>query len=330
MLRAEIWWLASGPTLKLKGRLIDDWAKQATSLVTRDVVPKGLIVDLTEVSHLDTAGEQLLKWLGSVGAKFVADSIYALGVCERLRLRLLEKIPARPKATVWSNRREGLLYAFTCGLKRVQRRKGGKMSWFHASMKAVDARNHASVAEIVACFHDERSLLGRLALLITGDQATADQSVNNACEVTLHGNSPFRDWLLEWAKAATIASAISRRAGAIRACADAYKGQRCTHVEHPWQGDAEERVAHLNLILQADPLKLIVELDPLCRAILVLKVAIRSSIQDCVLRLNVSRAAVLAANCHAMTWLHDFHVKLLEENSIASHAIQKCWQGSET
>ncbi len=65
------------------------------------------------------------------------------------------------------------------------------------------------------------------------------------------------------------------------------------------EGDAEERAASLDLILGADAQKLIAELDPLCRAVLVLRVAIRSSIQDCALRLNVSRAAVLAANCHA-------------------------------
>src|ERR1039457_7736510 len=29
MFRAEIQWLASGPTLKLKGRLVADWAEQA-------------------------------------------------------------------------------------------------------------------------------------------------------------------------------------------------------------------------------------------------------------------------------------------------------------
>jgi len=51
------------------------------------------------------------------------------------------------------------------------------------------------------------SLLGKLAFLITGDQATADQSVVNAREITLHGNSPFRNWLLEWAKIATITCA---------------------------------------------------------------------------------------------------------------------------
>jgi len=193
------------------------------------------------------------------------------------------------------------------------------MSWFHSSTAAADARNYASPAEIVACFQDQRNVLGRLAFLITGDQATAEQAVVQACEMTLQGNSPFRDWLFEWAKAATIASAISHGTEAIRICEAAYKDRRCPHVEHLSQGDAEERAAILDLILGADAQKLIAELDPLCRAVLVLRVAIRSSIQDCALRLNVARAAVLGANCHAMTWLHDGHVKPVEENHDASH-----------
>jgi len=195
------------------------------------------------------------------------------------------------------------------------------MSWFHSSTAPVDARNHASPAEIVACFQDRRNVLGRLAFLITGDQATADQAVVRACEITLEGNSPFRDWLLEWAKAATIASAISHGTEAIRICEAAYKDQRCPHVEHLSPGDDEERAASLDLILAVDAQTLIAELDSLCRAVLVLRVAIRSSIQDCALRLNVSRAAVLAANCHVLMWLHERHVKPVEENRDASHAV---------
>lgn len=179
------------------------------------------------------------------------------------------------------------------------------MSWFHSRTAPVDAREHASPAEVVACFQDRRQLLGKLAFLITGDQAAAEQAVVTACEVTLRGNSPFHDWLFEWAKAATITSAISRRAVAIRLCGEEYKARPCNHAEHLLQGDAEERSASLDRILRADDQALIAELDPLCRAVLVLRVAIRSSIQDCVIRLNVSRAAVLAANCRAMTWLHD-------------------------
>jgi DNA-directed RNA polymerase specialized sigma24 family protein len=188
-------------------------------------------------------------------------------------------------------------------------------------MKAADDRNFASAAEIVACFHSEGARLGKLAFLITGDQATADQAVVRACEMTLRGNSPFRDWLFEWAKVATIASAISNGTEAIRICEGAYKDRRCPHVEHLSQGDDEERAANLDLILGTDAQTLIAELDPLCRAVLVLRVAIRSSIQDCALRLNVSRAAVLGANCHALTWLQERHVKAVEENRDAAHAV---------
>jgi len=187
------------------------------------------------------------------------------------------------------------------------------MSWFQQNSPAIPERQHASPADIVACFEGQRALLEKLAFLITVDRTATDQALAKACDITLHGNGPFRDWLLEWAKTATIVSAISQQANAIRICQIAYKGQRCTHVEHLWQGDAEERAASLDLILDADAPQLIAELDPLCRAVLVLRVAVRSSIQDCALRLNVSRAAVLAANCHAMTWLDNRHAKPLQE-----------------
>jgi hypothetical protein len=95
MFRAEILWLANGPTLKMEGRLVGEWVEQARYLVTTDVVPKGLIVDLTEVSYVDSAGERLLRWLGSVGAVFVATGVYAPAVCERLGLTPVRRIPAR-------------------------------------------------------------------------------------------------------------------------------------------------------------------------------------------------------------------------------------------
>ena len=97
MFRAEIQWLASGPTLKFEGRLVADWAEEARRLVTKDVLPNGLIIDLTEVSYIDTVGELLLKWLASVGAVFVARNVYAIGVCDRLGLSLMQKISGRRK-----------------------------------------------------------------------------------------------------------------------------------------------------------------------------------------------------------------------------------------
>ncbi len=179
------------------------------------------------------------------------------------------------------------------------------MSWFHADKRTVEGRGHASVPEVLAHFRDERVYLSRLALLITGDESAAEQSVVHACEITVQGHSPFRDWLAEWAKSATITSAISKSADAISSCEPAYKGLRCSHSEHLVPGDDAECDERLSLVLGADPSVLIAELDPLVRAVLVLRAAIRSSVQDCASRLNVSRATILAANCRAMTWLHN-------------------------
>lgn len=95
MFRAEIRWLANGPTLKMEGRLVSDWAEQARLLVTKEVVPQGLIVDLSDLSYVDSMGEQLLKWLASVGAEFVAGNVYAECICESLRLPPVENMPTR-------------------------------------------------------------------------------------------------------------------------------------------------------------------------------------------------------------------------------------------
>ena len=91
MFRAEIQWLASGPTLKMEGKLVGDWAEEAMSLLTKDVVPRGLIVDLTEVTYIDGMGEEFLKWLGRIGSAFFPGNVYTSGMCEQLNLRLLEK-----------------------------------------------------------------------------------------------------------------------------------------------------------------------------------------------------------------------------------------------
>ena len=95
MFRAEILWFADGPTLKMEGRLVGEWAEQAKSLVTADVVPKRLIVDITDLTYLDSAGERLLSWLASMGAVFVTSGVYITAVCERLGLSLVPRMPAQ-------------------------------------------------------------------------------------------------------------------------------------------------------------------------------------------------------------------------------------------
>ncbi len=72
----------------MEGNLVGEWAKEAKSLLTSGPVPKGLIVDLTDVSYIDSVGEQVLAWFASVGASFMAKAVYASSVCERLQLPL--------------------------------------------------------------------------------------------------------------------------------------------------------------------------------------------------------------------------------------------------
>jgi hypothetical protein len=93
--RAEIRHIANGPILKMEGRLVGEWAHEARALVTSDADLKGLVVDLTEVCYIDSIGEQILNWLGSLGAAFVGENTYAMGVLERLHLPLLENMPER-------------------------------------------------------------------------------------------------------------------------------------------------------------------------------------------------------------------------------------------
>jgi hypothetical protein len=88
MFRAQITELANGPTLKMEGSLVGPWAEEAKALITNGPVPKGLIVDLTDVGYVDSVGERVLIWLASVGASFLAAAVYAASVCERLQLPL--------------------------------------------------------------------------------------------------------------------------------------------------------------------------------------------------------------------------------------------------
>ena len=86
MLRAEFDHKSDHLELKLEGRLVGAWAVQVKSQVSRHLIPTGLLVDISEVTYVDSIGEQLLISFRDLHAKFVAETCYALEVCERLRL----------------------------------------------------------------------------------------------------------------------------------------------------------------------------------------------------------------------------------------------------
>ena len=91
MFRAEVHQFTSGPVLKMEGKLAGEWAEAAKSLVMRTSVPTGLIVDVTDVSYIDSVGERMLSWLSSIGAVFIANAVYAAAICERLHLPLAQE-----------------------------------------------------------------------------------------------------------------------------------------------------------------------------------------------------------------------------------------------
>jgi len=97
MFRAQIIQLANGPTLKMEGSLVGQWAQEARSLLINGPVPHGLVVDLTDVSYVDSVGEDVLAWFASVGASFMAKAVYAASLCERLQLPIHRKAPVSRK-----------------------------------------------------------------------------------------------------------------------------------------------------------------------------------------------------------------------------------------
>ena len=78
----------TGVTLCVEGRLVADFAEQAKEMILRNDLPADLVVDLSEVTFADSAGEEALNWLNRAGARFAAESSYSLDVCERLHLNM--------------------------------------------------------------------------------------------------------------------------------------------------------------------------------------------------------------------------------------------------
>lgn len=88
MLRIETQESGDALIFKLQGRLKGEGAEQVRSLATRCDSETKLLVDLTDVMFVNAAGEEVLSFLRRLGAQFIAETAYALDVCERLRLPL--------------------------------------------------------------------------------------------------------------------------------------------------------------------------------------------------------------------------------------------------
>ena len=96
MLRVEIHDSANILSIKLEGRFTGNDAESTRILTTRSREGIRLVVDLTDVTFIDSVGEEVLSFFGRFGAEFAGSTSYTLDVCDRLHLRL-----ARDEAPPW-------------------------------------------------------------------------------------------------------------------------------------------------------------------------------------------------------------------------------------
>jgi DNA-directed RNA polymerase specialized sigma24 family protein len=174
------------------------------------------------------------------------------------------------------------------------------MEWFHSTeRKQLDRPkgSRASSLEIQSAFAEQRNDLYWIALLITGDDALADLAVVNASSLSANDSSAFRDWLIGWAKYATVRAAVREVRDLISASASHYVDSSSEH----WDDDvlSDDQIMSLR---QVDPREIIAALDPLARCALVLRGIQHASLADCALLLDVSRGIVAGAYSRALRW----------------------------
>lgn len=96
MLRAEMHNSQDFVIIRLEGRFAGEGADQVRTLATRSHIEGKFVVDLTDVTFVDAAAEEVLSFLKRLGAEFVADNSYTLDFCERLNLPVIPKTKWNP------------------------------------------------------------------------------------------------------------------------------------------------------------------------------------------------------------------------------------------
>ena len=100
MFRIEMHHGADALVIKIQGQLSGEYAEHTWTLLTSCNAELPLLVDLTDVTFVDSVGEGVLSFSGRLGAEFIADNDYSRDLCERLHLPLT-------RAAVGTGRRKG-------------------------------------------------------------------------------------------------------------------------------------------------------------------------------------------------------------------------------
>lgn len=93
MLRID---LLESDLICMSGRLAEGCREELETFVGSHETVPNMVIDLSEVTYIDWAGEGVLCWLGQRGMRFTANNSYPLHICERLRLRMADARSALP------------------------------------------------------------------------------------------------------------------------------------------------------------------------------------------------------------------------------------------
>jgi hypothetical protein len=91
MFRIDVHEADGKTTMRIAGRLGAQFAEEVRRQALRCKNPHRIVVDLSEATFADDSGEEVLSWLGRIGAQFIVEGFYWLDVCERLQLPLLNR-----------------------------------------------------------------------------------------------------------------------------------------------------------------------------------------------------------------------------------------------
>ncbi len=190
------------------------------------------------------------------------------------------------------------------------------MGWLSTGLRKYEMKRDpiATAEDFRSVFETEHDHLDWITLVITGDAALARKCLVDASGLSANRAGVFRDWLATWSRSASARIATTAVRDDITASAAQYLNRTCDHANHPLLSQAE-----IESVRRLDPSQVIRDLDPISRAVLVLRGLQGASIADCALQLRVPRKCVLAAYCNALRWIS-------EKTCGASHSVDPYWE----
>jgi len=158
-----------------------------------------------------------------------------------------------------------------------------------------------------------------MALLICGDAVKAQRAVVSIGKASETANRVLRDWLFQSAANATARVAVEEVRGAIFKSA-------LTYSTPPYSDEYIDPLSDVQIdVLYSVPVERVIhELDPFARCVLVLHGVLELSISDCARLLKISRDHVIAAYCRMLGWLRFQQRSNVEFGSDASWDSELC------